>query len=192
MNHVLIADDIYENRYMLQALLEGNGYRVTATANGVEALAAAMRDAPDIIVSDVLMPKMDGFALCRTWMTEPALRSIPFVFYSGTYTNPEDEQFGLALGARRFLIKPLEPEAILQELTTVLGIRQRRRTVRARQRHCPTAPTSHFTMPHWHESWRTRLRSWRRQTAGWRKMRFTWPRQRQLQNVGVRCWRPYS
>jgi PAS domain S-box-containing protein len=120
MIHVLIVDDLYENRYLLQALLEGNGYRVTAAGNGLEALAAARREPPDVIVSDAMMPKMDGFALCRAWMQDAALRVIPFIFYSATYTNAEDKRFALALGAVRYLIKPQEPEAFLGELTAVL------------------------------------------------------------------------
>ena len=61
MKHVLIADDLETNRYLLKTLLEREGYRVTTTCNGVEALAAARRELPDVIVSDVQMPEMDGF-----------------------------------------------------------------------------------------------------------------------------------
>ncbi len=120
MSHVLIVDDLEESRYLLQTLLEGNGYRVTAAANGLNALAAARRAPPDVIVSDVLMPTMDGFALCRAWMQESTLSGIPFIFCSATYTDPEDQRFALALGAVRYLIKPLEAEVFLAELKTVL------------------------------------------------------------------------
>lgn len=120
MTHVLIADDLQESRYLLQALLEGHGYWVTAVRDGLEALAAARREPPDVIVSDALMPKMDGFTLCRAWMQDASLRTIPFIFYSATYTNSEDEKFALALGAVRYLIKPQETEAFLGELRAVL------------------------------------------------------------------------
>ena len=120
MDHVLIVEDHEENRNLLKMLLEANGYRVSAAGDGLEALAAARRDAPDAIVSDVLMPKMDGFALCRSWMQDTALRRIPFIFYSATYVRPDDEQFAMALGAVRYLIKPLEAEAFLRELRAVL------------------------------------------------------------------------
>ena len=66
------------------------------------------------------MPKMDGFALCRAWMQDAGLRAIPFIFYSATYVHPDDEQFALALGAVRYLIKPLEAEVFLAELRAVL------------------------------------------------------------------------
>ncbi|MHB8668229.1 MAG: GGDEF/EAL domain-containing response regulator [Burkholderiales bacterium] len=118
--HVLIAEDHEENRALLKMLLHANGYRVTVAGNGLEALAAARRDPPDAIVSDVLMPEMDGFALCRAWMQDAGLRAIPFIFYSATYVLPNDENLGVTLGAVRYLIKPLEAEVFLQELRAVL------------------------------------------------------------------------
>jgi PAS domain S-box-containing protein len=120
MTHVLIVEDHEENRDLLKLLLEVNGYRVTAAGDGSEALAAARGDRPDAIVSDVLMPKMDGFALCQAWMRDAALRPIPFIFYSATYVRPDDEKFAIALGAVRYLIKPLEAEVFLGELRAVL------------------------------------------------------------------------
>lgn len=120
MTHVLIVEDHEENRNLLKMLLEANGYRVTAAGDGLEALAAARRDPPDAVVSDVLMPTMDGFALCRAWMQDAGLRAIPFIFYSGTYVHPDDEQFAMALGAVRYLIKPVEAEVFLRELHAVL------------------------------------------------------------------------
>jgi response regulator RpfG family c-di-GMP phosphodiesterase len=117
---VLIVEDHEENRNLLKMLLQANGYRVTGAGDGLEALAAARRDPPDAIVSDALMPNMDGFALCRAWMQDEALRAIPFIFYSATYVHPDDEQLGTALGAVRYLIKPLEAEVFLGELRAVL------------------------------------------------------------------------
>jgi len=120
MTHVLIVEDHEENRTLLGMLLEANGYRVTVAGDGLEALAAARRDPPDVVVSDALMPNMDGFALCRAWMQDAALRPIPFIFYSATYVRPEEERFGRALGAVRYLIKPLEAEVFLGEVRAVL------------------------------------------------------------------------
>jgi len=120
MDHVLIVEDYEENRDLLKILLVVNGYRVTVASDGLEALAVARRDRPDVIVSDVLMPKMDGFALCRAWMQDAALRPIPFIFYSATYVRPDDEQFAMALGAVRYLIKPVEAQVFLRELRAVL------------------------------------------------------------------------
>jgi PAS domain S-box-containing protein/putative nucleotidyltransferase with HDIG domain len=118
--HVLIVEDNEPSRYLLKVLLEGNGYRVTQATNGVEALAAAHLEPPDIIVSDALMPQMDGFDLCRAWMQDEQLKAIPFVFYSATYTSPDDEKLALSLGAVLYLIKPMEPQLFLATLQNVL------------------------------------------------------------------------
>jgi PAS domain S-box-containing protein len=120
MTHVLIVEDDEENRNLLRMLLEANAYKVTVACDGLEALAAARRDPPDVVVSDVLMPKMDGFALCRAWMQDAALKTIPFIFYSSTYVRTDDEQFATALGAVSYLPKPLEAEVFLKELRALL------------------------------------------------------------------------
>ena len=120
MTHILIVDDDEPGRELLKILLELNGYRVTVAGNGVEALAAARSCRPDAIVSDVAMPKMDGFALCRTWMQDADLKTVPFIFYSANLTLPEDEHVGKMLGAARYLIKPMQQEGFLQELHDVL------------------------------------------------------------------------
>lgn len=120
VTHILIVDDSEPDRQLLKRLIEFNGYRVTVAGDGVEALAAARRDRPDAIVSDVMMPKMNGFALCDTWMQDAELRAIPFIFYSANLTLAEDAHVGKALGAARYLIKPMQQEGFLQELRSVL------------------------------------------------------------------------
>jgi CheY-like chemotaxis protein len=119
MTKLLMVDDNVQNIYMAEVLFTGNGYQVESAANGVEALEKARRDPPDLVVSDILMPVMDGFALCREWRQDDRLRSIPFVFYTATYTDPEDEKFGLSLGADRFLVKPITPENLLSAVEEV-------------------------------------------------------------------------
>ena len=120
MAHVLIVDDLEAERKLLKMLLDRNGYRVTLAADGVEALAAARRDRPDVIVSDVLMPNMDGFVLCHAWMQDAELKAIPFIFYTANLTSREDERVAMGLGAARYLVRPLEGAVFLWELRTVL------------------------------------------------------------------------
>jgi CheY-like chemotaxis protein len=120
VTHILIVDDSEPDRELLKMVLEFNGYSVTVAGNGLEALAAARSRRPDAVVSDVAMPKMDGFALCHTWMQDADLKVIPFIFYSANLTLAEDEHVGKALGAARYLIKPMQQEGILQELRSVL------------------------------------------------------------------------
>ena len=121
MSRVLIADDNKENRYMLETLLQGNGYETISAVNGEEALNLAAEYRPDLIITDILMPVMDGFALCRQMKGDESLRGTPFIFYTATYTDERDTEFGLSLGADRYLIKPLEPQEILQILEEVLA-----------------------------------------------------------------------
>jgi len=120
---ILIVDDLAENRYLLETLLRGSGYDTACAANGAEALRLAQVRDFDLVLSDILMPVMDGFALCRAWRRDPRLARIPFVIYTATYTESKDEQFALGLGADRFLIKPLPPEVILREVQALLGAR---------------------------------------------------------------------
>jgi signal transduction histidine kinase len=116
---ILIVDDIEANLYLLRSMLESQHYEVMETRNGREALEQARAERPDIIISDILMPVMDGFALCRAWVKDPDLKSIPFVFYTATYTEPKDKEFALSLGAIRFLVKPMPSNEMLQEIAQI-------------------------------------------------------------------------
>ena len=121
MSRILVVDDKEENLYLLRALLAGHGHQVILAQNGAEALSLANEESPDLVISDILMPVMDGFSLCRRWKgADSALRNVPFVFYTATYTEPKDEQFALGLGADRFIVKPAEPAEFLQLITTIL------------------------------------------------------------------------
>jgi CheY-like chemotaxis protein len=120
MTHVLIVDDQEPDRKLLKLLLEFNGYRVTEAGDGLEALAAARRDRPDAIVSDIAMPNMDGYVLCHTWMEDAEFKTIPFIFYTANLTSREDKHVAVVLGAARYLLKPMEAEVLLRELDTVL------------------------------------------------------------------------
>jgi len=113
MSRVLIVDDKEENLYLLRALLQGHGYEVVTAPHGVAALETARQDPPDLIITDILMPVMDGFALCREWKKDERLKRIPFVFYTATYTDERDREFALSLGAEGFIVKPEEPDAFM-------------------------------------------------------------------------------
>jgi putative nucleotidyltransferase with HDIG domain/PAS domain S-box-containing protein len=117
---ILVVDDHEQNRYLVRAMLAGSGNEVLEAANGSEALDLARRRPPDLIVSDILMPQMDGFALCRECKGDELLRDIPFVFCTATYTDARDEALALSLGAARFVVKPIEGEAFLAVLREVL------------------------------------------------------------------------
>lgn len=120
MKNVLVVDDLPQNVYMLEVLLTTNGYKVSKAANGLEGLELARKDPPDLIISDILMPIMDGFAFCRSCKTDEKLRQIPFVLLSATYMDEKDGKLALDIGADRFLTKPFEPDEFLALLKQLL------------------------------------------------------------------------
>lgn len=118
---ILIVDDNSTNLYVLKSLLESEGMETITAKNGKEALAKAHSHPPDLIVSDILMPVMDGYTLCRHWKSDDQLKHIPFIFYTATYTEAKDEKFALSLGADLFIVKPQEPEVLINMLSKFLS-----------------------------------------------------------------------
>lgn len=119
MNLVLLVDDNPQNLYLLRMLMQGNGYEVLEAANGVQALQAARQRVPDLVISDLLMPEMDGYTLLRHWKADDGLRSVPFIVYTATYTEPKDERLALDMGADAFIVKPSEPETLMARVLAV-------------------------------------------------------------------------
>ena len=116
---VLVAEDDKQSRYLMEKMLQGYGHEVIAVANGAEALEQALAQQPDIIVSDIMMPKMDGFQFCQECKQNEQLKNIPFIFYTATYISDEDEKFALSLGADAFIPKATEPDIFIQKLCEV-------------------------------------------------------------------------
>jgi PAS domain S-box-containing protein len=121
MQKILIVDDNEENLYYLHTLLRSTGYEVITARNGAEALDAALAHPPELVISDLLMPVMDGFTLLRQWKADQRLNRIPFVVYTATYTDAKDEQFALDLGADAFIVKPTEPAPFMVQIREVLA-----------------------------------------------------------------------
>lgn len=121
MTKVLIADDHPADRAMLQTLLVAHGFEVTAVSNGAQALRAACETAPDLAITDILMPVMDGFSLARHWVEHKRLREVPLLVYSATYVEKTDAQLALDMGASRFLIKPAEPAVLVGIVAELLA-----------------------------------------------------------------------
>jgi len=113
---ILVVDDRQEDRYLLEVMLKSKGNAVAAAENGADALKKLQENPVDIIISDILMPVMDGFQFCRACKSDAVLRKIPFIFYTATYSSKKDEEFALSLGADRFIVKPTELKAFLEIL----------------------------------------------------------------------------
>ncbi len=117
---ILIVDDNKEGRYLLETLLKGSGYEVVSAVNGMEALEKLRTEGFDMIVSDVLMPVMDGFRLCQECKADEKLKDMPFVLYTATYTDAKDEELALKVGADKFIRKPVEPEEFIKIIQGVI------------------------------------------------------------------------
>jgi len=117
---ILIVDDEQDARRLLRAIGERAYHQVMEAENGEEGLKLAMENRPDLIISDALMPVMDGFHLLREIKKDPSLKHIPFVFYSATYTEDEDVRLALAMGADDYIVKPQEPEELWAEIGRAL------------------------------------------------------------------------
>ncbi|MBW2701310.1 MAG: response regulator [Deltaproteobacteria bacterium] len=130
MARILVVDDDEHNLFVTGEILSHQGHEVDRAANGAEALAMALREKPDLVVTDVLMPVMDGFTLCREWMRHEELCHIPFLFYTATYTDANDRALGLGLGARHFLIKSPDSSRLVEAVRKALEEKKpaRRRT----------------------------------------------------------------
>ena len=113
MKTILIVDDVFENLYLLRVILIQAGYNVIEANDGKEALEKLYENRVHLIISDILMPVMDGYMLCQACKKDDNLKDIPFVFYTSTYTEKVDEDFALKLGAARFLRKPTDPDHII-------------------------------------------------------------------------------
>lgn len=118
---VLVVDDMAFNRRSLRSVFLHAGYEVVVAEDGQQALEIASADPPDLVVTDILMPRLDGFQLCRELKRNPETVEIPVIFYTGSYTDAKDRELGMALGASAYLVKPLEPRELLAAIARALG-----------------------------------------------------------------------
>ena len=117
---ILVAYERESEQIALEKLLATRGHRVVKATNGLEALDAARREPPHAVVSDIVLPRMDGFALCRKWKQDERLASVPFIFYTRRHDDPKYERFALELGAERFLSRTEQPEALVKVLDELI------------------------------------------------------------------------
>ncbi len=117
---ILIVDDEPINLDLLETELTGNGFGVVRAEDGRQALEMARRLGPAIVITDILMPNMDGYQLCREIYADSTLQGTPVIFYSGTYTDPEDQALALAVGGARFIPRPSDSETLLKSIADVL------------------------------------------------------------------------
>lgn len=117
---ILVVDDDRSSQKLLQDFFSMSGYEAVTAGNGADALEKLSVAKVDLIISDILMPEMDGYAFCKKVKATPSYMSIPFLFYTGSYTGEDDARFGLSLGAAKFLLKPLALKQILAEVQNAI------------------------------------------------------------------------
>ena len=119
---ILVVEDSKTQAEMLAHTLAGAGYRVRSAVNGAAALEAILESRPDLVISDVVMPVMDGYAMCRAIKDDPRSRSIPVIILT-SLSETRDVLLGVESGVDYYLTKPYETEALLSRIGTVLGPR---------------------------------------------------------------------
>lgn len=117
---ILVVEDVPHILELLAVTLRFKGYPVVTAANGEEALERIAEERPAMVITDILMPKMDGFTLMHSMRKDPKTSRIPVVFLSATYITPEDKAFAMELGAVRFLEKPVDTPEFLLTVAEIL------------------------------------------------------------------------
>ena len=118
---LLVVEDIPNVLELLEVTLRFQGYEVISAHNGEEALDILEKETPALIISDILMPKLDGFSMVQKLRNNPKTQNIPVIFLSATYVTPEDRMFAMSLGASRFIEKPIDTEDFLLTIAELLS-----------------------------------------------------------------------
>jgi CheY-like chemotaxis protein len=117
---ILVVEDVPHILELLEVTLRFKGYPVITARNGQEALELIAHEHPALVITDILMPRLDGFTLVHCLRSNPKTADIPIIFLSATYVTPEDKAFAMRLGVARFLEKPVDTEEFLLTVAEVL------------------------------------------------------------------------
>lgn len=117
---ILLVDDESDFVEVLRARLEDNNYEVIVAYDGEEGLERAERDSPDLVILDIMLPKISGFDVCRKLKIDENFKNIPIIMLSAKF-QPNDIKFGTAMGADGYVTKPFEPQVLLEKMRELLG-----------------------------------------------------------------------
>lgn len=118
--YLLIVEDVPDILRLLEETLKFKGYNAVTAMNGQEALEHVRRERPALVITDIMMPKLDGFGLVHRLRIDPETRDIPVIFLTATYVALEDKAFALNIGATRFIEKPVNFEKFLETIDELL------------------------------------------------------------------------
>jgi CheY-like chemotaxis protein len=110
--HILVVEDHKPMLGAIESILKLRGYAVSTAVNGIDAIQMMEETQPDLLIVDILMPEMDGYAFYREVQKRPEWRSTPFIFLT-SMAEREDIQKGKELGVDRYITKPFDPEELM-------------------------------------------------------------------------------
>ncbi len=120
MAKILVVEDERDIRDLIAFTLKFAGYDVLTAGNGEEGFQIALKEIPDLVLTDVRMPKMTGYELCKVIKAEPTLEHVPVVFLSAKGQEGEVKT-GLQVGATEYLLKPFAPDQLTRKVAAILG-----------------------------------------------------------------------
>jgi len=127
---ILVVDDYAENVELLQELLETSGYAVSAAYNGEEALKKAHKEHPDLVLLDIMMPKMDGYQVCEALRNAEDTKEIPIIFVTAKTEVKDWTHAIFNMGANSYITKPINPKKLLEKVKSVLKMKHSRDELR--------------------------------------------------------------
>lgn len=119
MSEVLLVEDSQVQREMISNLLKDNGLKVTVACDGVEALEHIQRSSPDLVVLDIIMPRMNGYEVCRRLKSDPRTKNVPVVMCSSK-GEEFDRYWGMKQGADAYIAKPFQPVELIGTIKQLL------------------------------------------------------------------------
>lgn len=127
---ILVVEDEPRVMVMVRKRLELNGYRVITAVDGKEAVEVTQQEHPDLIVLDLMLPKLDGYEVCRVLRHDPACARIPILMLTAR-TQDEDIRLGMVTGANAYLTKPFDAEVLLSRIAELIDEQEREAARRA-------------------------------------------------------------
>jgi two-component system, OmpR family, alkaline phosphatase synthesis response regulator PhoP len=117
---ILLVDDEVDFIEVVRVRLEDSNYEVIVAYDGEEALERAERDEPNLIILDIMLPKISGFDVCRKLKIDENFKNIPIIMLSAKF-QPNDVNFGIAMGADAYITKPFEPQVLIEKIRELLN-----------------------------------------------------------------------
>ncbi len=127
---ILVVDDYAENVELVQELLVTNGYQVTPAYSGEEALEKIKREIPDLILLDIMMPKIDGYQVCEKLRKDEETKEIPIIFVTAKTEVKDWTHAIFNVGVNSYITKPINPKKLLEKVKSVLRMKQSRDELR--------------------------------------------------------------